>query len=150
MHNKRRSVRRVCERYCERVCKELAAALEIWEGTMTKALLVVALITSILARNCWAITSEGRFTILGEGTTSCGSWLQQRKSQLWLNEAAWVLGYLTAYNKLVWKGGSNIAAGTDADGIEAWIDTYCAAHPLDTINSAVEALTTELLRRRSR
>jgi hypothetical protein len=82
--------------------------------------------------------------------TSCGSWLQQRKSELWRNEAAWVLGYLTAYNKMVWKGGSNIAAGTDPAGIEAWLDTYCRAHPLETIEAATQALTTELLKRRGR
>jgi hypothetical protein len=114
------------------------------------ALLGIALVTSTLGGYCWAITNDGRFTILGEGTTSCGSWLQQRKSELWRNEAAWVLGYLTAFNKMVWKGGSNIAAGTDPAGIEAWLDTYCGAHPLETIEAATQALTTELLKRRGR
>jgi hypothetical protein len=117
---------------------------------MVRTLLGIALITSILGGSCWAISSDGRFTILGEGSTSCGTWLQQRRSGHWLTLAAWVLGYLTAYNQMVWKGGSNIAAGTDTDGIEAWLDGYCIRHTLDNISTATEALTIELVQRRSR
>src|SRR5271154_2918241 len=37
----------------------------------------------------------------------------------------------------------------DFRGLLAWIDNYCAAHPLDSIASATFALTAELRRRRS-
>ena len=38
----------------------------------------------------------------------------------------------------------NLAEGTDADGVFAWIDNYCSAHPLETIYSAAEALVVTL------
>jgi hypothetical protein len=41
---------------------------------------------------------------------------------------AWILGYLTAYNEFNWKG-ANIAEKNNLDGLYAWMDGYCAAHP---------------------
>jgi hypothetical protein len=117
---------------------------------MARTLLGITLTASILGGSCWAMGSDGRFTILGEGANSCGTWLQERRAGRWLPMASWVLGYLTAYNQMVWKGGSNIAAGTDTDGIEAWLDAYCRQHPLDNISAATEALTIDFVRRRSR
>lgn len=119
----------------------------LWGEAMKRILLIAALAAFVVSDNGQAVTSKGRFTILGEGNTSCGDWLQQRKSNLWMNEASWVLGYLSAINERVWKGGSNLAAGTDPAGIEAWVDSYCTTHPLDDIHRAASMLVPELMRR---
>jgi len=39
---------------------------------------------------------------------------------------------------------------TDLDGCLAWIDTYCAAHPLDKVVTAATKLMDELRERASR
>jgi hypothetical protein len=59
----------------------------------------------------------------------------------------WVVGYLTAYNEWVAPDG-NISAGTDNDGIAAWMDNYCQAHPLDNVARAARALVVELKARK--
>lgn len=59
----------------------------------------------------------------------------------------WVLGYLTAYNEHVAPDG-NISAGTDADGLMLWLDSYCQAHPLDNLGTATSALVAELKARK--
>ena len=93
----------------------------------------------------------GKYTVLGEGNTSCGSWLEQRKdSRAWKNEAAWMLGYLTAINRYVWRGGSNIMKDTDPEGIEKWMDLHCAANPLDNIKVSTDLLFNELAARQKR
>jgi hypothetical protein len=87
--------------------------------------------------------------VLGEGNTSCGSWLEQRRDpQLWKNEASWVLGYLSAINQFVWHGGANIIRGIDPAGVEAWLDAHCAANPLDDIQTSTQTLFNELVQRR--
>jgi hypothetical protein len=63
-------------------------------------------------------------------------------------DTQWVLGFLTAFN-FYGNGSGNITNGTDANGVFAWIDTYCAAHPLDQISTATVALVAELSKRGS-
>ena len=38
----------------------------------------------------------------------------------------------------------NLSEGMEGPAREAWIDTYCAAHPLDDLSAATRALVTEL------
>jgi hypothetical protein len=117
---------------------------------MIRTLIFATACSSCLCTAAHGGTSDGRYTILGEGNTSCGSWTDQRAHGAWMNEAAWVLGYLTAVNKNDWHGGSNIAAGSDAEGIAAWMDQYCATHPLDNIVTATQHLVSELDARQRR
>ena len=61
----------------------------------------------------------------------------------------WVMGFLSAHN---WHnanagGPGDIASGTDLNGMLAWIDNYCAAHPLEKIVEATQALIVELSQR---
>ena len=90
------------------------------------------------------------FTNLGEGLTSCGEWLDKRHSgtSRVIPEAAWVLGFVTAASQYTVTGSSkNIAHGLTGSGIDHWVDNYCAAHPLDNIDSAAVALVRELSNR---
>ena len=90
------------------------------------------------------------FTNLGEGLTSCGEWIDKRQhgpSRV-IPEAAWVLGFLTAASQYNVTGSSkNIAHGLTGGGVDHWVDNYCAAHPLDDIDTAAVALVQELSRR---
>jgi hypothetical protein len=100
----------------------------------------------------WATgASAQQYTILGAGTDSCGSWQQERRTRsitLYGSEA-WVLGYVTRanYDGASTGANANLTAGTDAEGLYAWIDNYCRANPLKNFASAVEGLV-ETLRKR--
>jgi hypothetical protein len=58
----------------------------------------------------------------------------------------WVYGFLSAFNYYGTSEG-DIANGIDSNGLFAWIENYCAAHPLDTIAAATIALITDLSKR---
>lgn len=107
---------------------------------------------AFLGRPAVAENAQGNYTVLGAGTISCGGWIANRRydpglspfvpnqqSVDILNDEAWVQGNVTAYNRSVWKG-QNVASETDANGMYAWIDSYCAAHPTDNLAGSVEAL----------
>jgi hypothetical protein len=50
--------------------------------------------------------------------------------------SSWALGFITGAG---WNGGTDPLGGTDAEGVLAWFDNYCAANPLKTIaDGAVE------------
>jgi len=102
---------------------------------MKRALLFVAILWIAPAN-----AASTQFTIHGQGTVSCGVWKQARLTDRWYPESGWVLGYLTAYNEYHWTKTDDIASGTDSDGIAAWIDGYCAVHPLNTIAQAARQL----------
>jgi hypothetical protein len=90
--------------------------------------------------------------VLGYGTESCGRWIDNRARRnddgiagfAWFRTSAWVQGYLTASESDLPKIFGPIRQ-TDADGIDAWVDSYCQVHPLNTINDAASALVDEFL-----
>lgn len=98
---------------------------------------------------------------IGAGNDSCGAWTKGReaagkgievqKTQDGIDRVRreqWLQGYITATN--VWllpedRGAErHLSEGTDQPGIMAWIDNYCAAHPLEQRALAAKALTDEL------
>jgi hypothetical protein len=94
---------------------------------------------------------EGAYEVLGVGTLSCEVWTKQRtdnSSEKHFINSAWVQGYLTAAN-LFGDGPSHLAKGVDADGIVAWVDSYCAQHPGDALAVAAKALVEDLKLRAS-
>lgn len=99
-----------------------------------------------------ASTNSGQFMDRGFGLASCGKWTSEHQAELILASGMdeWVLGYLTSYNRWVVKNGSDIADGTDSDGISAAVTQYCTAHPLDTVAAAAEDLIVQLSTRWSR
>lgn len=80
------------------------------------------------------------FVIHGAGAISCGEWTADRKGAIGYSDLGWVLGYLTAYNQYVWTRTDDVAHGIDPDGIAAWMDGYCMAHPLNTIANGAQQL----------
>jgi hypothetical protein len=131
---------------------------------MQKLVCLLALLTLALCRGAEA--KDGAI-VRGSGYQSCGTWTKAQEHRqvgadgamsLGVNDIdlamqiSWVLGYLSAFNVYVHRykesGSADIATGVDFNGLYVWIDNYCAAHPLDAIVTATDALITELSKRR--
>ena len=87
----------------------------------------------------------------GSGTNLCGSWTTNARVVVpgqpitpsglsYMRQGEWVLGFLAG--AAVMGGDLNPLNGTDTDGVFAWIDNYCGAHPLEMISDAAHAFVT--------
>jgi hypothetical protein len=83
-----------------------------------------------------------------------GSWLlcsqtflQARSNHLDLPYRDWLMGYLTAVNKLT-KETVDMRGTTDIAGMLSLLDQYCRKNPLHSFSRAVEALVKELYPKR--
>jgi hypothetical protein len=92
----------------------------------------------------WA-TGASAYTVLGSGVSSCGTWLQTRRSGpgASIDLRSWVLGYATRANY-----DESVTTKIDSEGLWAWIDNYCRANPLKQIVDAAEGLAAELQKRK--
>jgi hypothetical protein len=91
-------------------------------------MIIAGLIVSLTGR---AVKAEEQYHLIGQGTASCGKWTAVRHDEHALGHEQWILGFLSGVG---WGGaefGDNPLSGTDADGVLAWIDNYCRAHPLE-------------------
>jgi hypothetical protein len=52
-----------------------------------------------------------------------------------------VIGALSGFN--IACDGPDVLAGLDVEAVFAWVDQYCAQHPLDPLMTAVRALLKE-------
>jgi glycogen synthase len=92
--------------------------------------------------------------IFGVGNQSCGSWTQARHTGTEYVDKAWVAGFLTGASA-VYLQRFNLSplnetiANRDDQGLWAWLDNYCLAHPLDSIATASGTLENELVDRSS-
>lgn len=73
------------------------------------------------------------FNLIGQGTQSCGTWTATRRAGKAFGFEQWVLGFLSGVG---WIGPDDPMLGTDAEGVWAWIDNYCRAHPIDPLANA--------------
>lgn len=114
--------------------------------------IVSAMLFGLASKPVTAVDAKGIYTVLSPGTESCGAWIANRPHDPGtsnftpnqhtvdlLGEQAWLKGFITAYNDYVWKG-KNVASETDNNGMYAWVDTYCAAHPTTPLSGAAEDL----------
>lgn len=92
--------------------------------------------------------THGAYDNLGIGIESCGTWASDQKEGGIgkLTSGEWVMGFVTAYNMFAWQG-ENVSGTSDNTGLLAWIDNYCASHPLDNLAHASAALVEELRNR---
>jgi hypothetical protein len=88
--------------------------------------------------------------VLDFGRYSCGLWLEIRAAR---NDASdvrfvqgreWISGFVTAYNWYEHPVGGNISAGTDREGMYAWLDKYCRENPTTAVVFAVTKLIEHL------
>jgi hypothetical protein len=92
-------------------------------------------------------SAQGR-TVLGHGLTSCGGWTQAQGSERSSLET-WVAGYLSSFNSLTGDANDpDFLKDEDWDGLIAWIDNYCSAHPDYKLETAARSLVIELVQHR--
>ena len=86
-----------------------------------------------------------------QATPSHAKWMGEANCRAWPRHKAyddfdkalllnWVLGWLSRSG----KDGSDVLARTDQVRVSGWLDSYCAAHPNDTLISAAAVLETVL------
>lgn len=92
-----------------------------------------------------AADKSGSYTAFGAGNNTCESWLKERgkgEPRAWQLQQ-WLLGYVSAYNNWVHKG-QNVADGSNAKEMFAWVDEYCADRSRDMLATVVEELILDL------
>ena len=91
-------------------------------------------------------TAQQVFDIFSPGGDSCGTWSTEQNLGSRYQRQTWVLGFFSAYN--VYSPEGEAVEPPDGKALVAWIDNYCATHPLDFISAAAHKLVDELRRRR--
>ena len=81
---------------------------------------------------------EGETVVGGVGTETCASWIVARRDHQAFGYEQWLLGYLSGVGD-VHSARLDPLNGIDVAAVWAWVDVYCAAHPLDHIVRAGEA-----------
>jgi hypothetical protein len=94
-----------------------------------------------------AARAANEYVIYGAGSRPCGSWLQVRSQALPDSAVlqSWVLGYITSVNANLLSSSQDVVAGATPETLFSWIDSYCAAHPLDSVARASRALLDSLI-----
>lgn len=110
--------------------------------------LILLFVLALWAEEARAIDSHGKYGVYGSGNVRCNQWLRSRelKDSTSYRDAAWVEGYVTAYNRWVFKGRA-VHPEKEPEAMMAMMDKFCTANPLDTIAGAAESMILELLRR---
>jgi hypothetical protein len=83
------------------------------------------------------ISAQG-LGVLGQGNVSCSSWLENHTSND--ARAAWILGYITAFNQYGSSKPSDLTQGTTTEEMMVFIHNYCRNHPTDNLYEASAAL----------
>lgn len=86
--------------------------------------------------------AQETYTVLSLGTVSCGKFLAE-SAKLQSDDLFWVEGFLTGANAFSTE--KHAGRGTDYDARKLWLSNYCAAHPLDSLADAAQALREELI-----
>jgi hypothetical protein len=127
---------------------------------MTKRVCLWALLALLLCLE--SAEAKDQWVVRGDGQASCGAWTKAQAHRPHIgvdnklrvtfadmdlaSQTAWVSGFLSAFD-YYGNGSGNVGNDIDANGILAWIDNYCVAHPLDSIATATIALVSELSKR---
>jgi hypothetical protein len=110
---------------------------------------IVAILALGLLAQCSghaATVQQLRIPAYGPFATSCGTWTAARTAATRVEYVLWVEGFLTGAGTVLARQKIPVAT-TDSNGIEAWLTTYCAGHPIDSIDVAAETLVLELAER---
>jgi hypothetical protein len=91
-------------------------------------------------------TAAQEQAVLGQGNVSCRSWLDDRADDAVQSagRTAWILGYLTGFNKYGSRPRGDVTRGKGTEEIMSRIDDYCSEHPSDNLYQASAALIEEL------
>ena len=106
------------------------------------AILAFVLFVDPIAR---AADDAGSFVAYGLGNKTCSEWIESRARNDTdsVRMAAWIQGFISAYNKY-FHNGINVAGEMDDDEIFAAIDKHCMMRPFDSVSLATNALIERL------
>lgn len=94
---------------------------------------IICFVSFSISENYW---------VLGYGTTSCGNWIEKRKTNFqWVDYLSWAQGWISACGNY----GGNKLKKIDHNGISIFLDKYCLENPLSEFKDAVEELTKQLI-----
>jgi hypothetical protein len=110
-----------------------------------------------------AVAPAPDYWTYGSGTDSCGQWVQNKRvyesrpitetslqsAIAYKAEVEWVNGYVSAVGVTMAALPQPVGlAETDGAAIKAWMDNYCADHPLDEVSYGAAQLVAELWKRK--
>src|SRR5262249_31834781 len=107
---------------------------------------------------CFKTEAKEGWEAFGSGTKSCADWTNAQAERRPISSGGTMLTQTGSDipGQTQWIAGfyyqsatPNVAEGTDMNGVFLWMDSYCAAHPLDPIANAAIALVAELSKRQS-
>jgi hypothetical protein len=76
-------------------------------------------------------------TIGAGADSSCGKWLEERRTGNYFSMGNWALGYISG--AAIWGDVGDPLGRTDADGVLYWLDNYCNSSPVSPFTDAVNA-----------
>ncbi|SRR5216684_7809758 len=84
--------------------------------------------------------AKGNYVALGFGLESCQTFFQARSNSLDLPYRHWLIGYLTAVNKLT-KDTVDMRGTTDMDDMLGLLEHYCIKHRQHSFSRAVDRVS---------
>ncbi|MDM0057346.1 hypothetical protein [Variovorax fucosicus] len=93
------------------------------------------------------LLASGANAVSIRGPVSCGAWVKERQEAGWGTQTnqAWLVGYLSG---VAAASDKDFIKGTDNPSIFLYLDNFCRANPLKTIDEAADALTIELIKQK--
>jgi hypothetical protein len=124
--------------FCHRHCG--ARLVTVAEGGRFSTCLVIAAVRLLLPAALVALLMTGSaegFALIGSGVESCGTWTASRRQSEFaaIQPAQWILGFLSGAGYMSSEGVDPLNR-VDAQAVWAWVDNYCLAHPLESIEQA--------------
>ena len=109
------------------------------------------LLEALLLASGWACAADrdGKHAVLG--SVSCARFIEDRKEGRWqaMPHAAWVEGYITAYNAHV-PDTYNVLGGIDVERVIQRLENWCSVNVDKPLVEGLEKLIVELSPRRQR
>jgi hypothetical protein len=106
---------------------------------MKRAALALLVLATLSGRGVAQGRAEGAIvTSLGAGgRISCGTWLEERRTQRHSETGSWALGYLTGVSMNVDVG--NPLRNVDSNGVFYWLDNWCRGEATTLFVNALDA-----------
>ena len=97
---------------------------------------VIFLFLSLLPIATPAADKNNNYAIWGMGRKVCNNYSQAREAEDYVRYKDYLMGYLTAYNKLA-EDTYRISGKKDLNEILEWTDDYCETKQIHSFESAV-------------
>lgn len=98
--------------------------------------IAIAVLIITFAASATAMDSAAKYAVWGVGGKACFTFTKDKKSGNGQKYLDYVMGYLTAYNRLTPET-YGIAGKMDIDAVDAWLDHYCSKKPMNSFDQAM-------------